>query len=250
MVEHIKQFATLLKERWQHSPERKLRSAVTSVQDLVTELKRLDPRDFEPSAQCEFMRVRANLDSLVLNDERRADIVLEDLAPLDAVLAMYRGAGAHRLKRKFPYLHDTDLSAIIERDYVELTLKLFPSGAWKSTVILSGSILEAILLDVLSNPTRLAATNGSTKAASKKGVRFGIDTDADQWTLFNLIETAVDTGVLTGDRADTIDQVLRDYRNFVHPDRERRAKHECTEAEAGLAKYALEGVCNHLEATL
>jgi hypothetical protein len=51
-------------------------------------------------------------------------------------------------------------------------------------------------------------------------------------------------------RAASIDQVLRDYRNFVHPRKELKAAHHCTEAEATLAKGALDVVCNHLEAAL
>jgi hypothetical protein len=51
---------------------------------------------------------------------------------------------------------------------------------------------------------------------------------------------------LPEERGDTIDQVLRDYRNFVHPRKELKAAHQCTEAEAYVARGALDGVCNHL----
>jgi hypothetical protein len=73
------------------------------------------------------------------------------------------------------------------------------------------------------------------------------NTAEDEWRLVNLIEVAVDLGLLPQDRADTIDQVLREYRNFVHPRKELKAAHPCTEAEAYLAKGALDGVCNQLE---
>src|SRR5262249_38712301 len=148
----------------------------------------------------------------------------------------------------FPYLTDPELRAIIERDYIELNVRLFPSGSWKSTVIMAGSILESILFDVLSDAKRVAATNASTKGArGRGGVPIDITVDPDSWKLTHLIEVAVDTNVLPTARADTIDQVLRDYRNFVHPQKEKKAKHECNEAEAGLAKYGLDGVCDHLE---
>jgi hypothetical protein len=61
-----------------------------------------------------------------------------------------------------------------------------------------------------------------------------------------LIDGAVHLGTLTKERAETIDSVLRDYRNFVHPMAERRAKHKLTAAEALLAKGALDAVCEHL----
>ncbi len=48
-------------------------------------------------------------------------------------------------------------------------------------------------------------------------------------------------------RTEPIDQVLRDYRNFVHPKKELKAQHSCDEAEAFMSVGALEGVCNILK---
>ena len=64
-----------------------------------------------------------------------------------------------------PYTLNKDLREIIERDYKELTLVLFPGGAWKSTVIMAGSILEAILYDVLASDL---AVNAKALASSNK----------------------------------------------------------------------------------
>jgi len=65
--------------------------------------------------------------------------------------------------------------------------------------------------------------------------------------LHNLIEVAVDLSILPEARSNTVDQVLRDYRNFVHPKKEVRAEHPCSEAEALMSKGALDGICNHLK---
>ena len=166
------------------------------------------------------------------------------------VLDGYRGEGASRSKRNFAYLSKLELQRIIERDYLELNLKLFPAGAWKSTVIMAGSILESILFDVLSHPMRLAATNSSSKTPKKGGNPIDIEMNDRSWNLSRLIEVAADTNVIPEERKNTIDQTLREYRNFVHPHAEVRANHACTESEAGLAKYGLDGVCEHLERTL
>jgi hypothetical protein len=72
------------------------------------------------------------------------------------------------------------------------------------------------------------------------------DLDAGEWKLYDLIEVATDISMLPKDRSKSIDQVLRDYRNFVHPKKEIRAKYPCTEAEAMMAVGALEAVCNVL----
>ena len=62
-----------------------------------------------------------------------------------------------------------------------------------------------------------------------------------------LILVAEDIGKLPSENAKAIDQILRDYRNFVHPNKEVRAQHPCTEAQALMAKGALDAVCNYLE---
>jgi hypothetical protein len=211
---------------------------------LQRELERLDPRDFEPEAQAMFIWHLARMHYVIQTLSTDHTPTISYLQGWLPILNKFRGQGSRGVQRSFAFLAGIDLRAIVERDYTELTLVLFPGAAWKSTVIIAGSILEAILFDVLTEPTRLPATLASPKKPSKGDITKG------EWALQKLIEVAVDTGILPQDRAHTIDQVLRDYRNFVHPKKEIKAAHECTEAEAGLAKYALDGVCNHLEATL
>ncbi|MBN9120810.1 MAG: hypothetical protein J0I06_16950 [Planctomycetes bacterium] len=219
------------------------------VRQVCQEVNRLDILDFEPSAQFPLLKVRAQLAHFAETTGWSAGPMYDVMRELVPLLELYAGQGAGKTVRSFAYLTDPNLRPIIERDYTELSSKLFPSEAWKSTVILAGSILEAILFDVLSDARRVALANASAKAPKGKG---GVPTDvrSGDWTLATLIAVTVDIGVLPGARADTIDQVLRDYRNFVYPKKEVRAKHQCTEAEAGLAKFGLDGVCNHLEATL
>ncbi|WP_160680667.1 hypothetical protein [Clostridium sp. C8-1-8] len=144
-------------------------------------------------------------------------------------------------RRDFKFIHNNDLRTIIERDYFELNTKLFPEGAWKSTVILAGSILEAILYDVLTNPIYVGQATASRKAPRNLSLFEG------EWKLQNLIRVAGDIKLIPSDRVKSIDQVLRSYRNFVHPKVEIKIKYPCTEAEGLMAKGNLEAICNHLE---
>jgi hypothetical protein len=89
----------------------------------------------------------------------------------------------------------------------------------------------------------------SSKAPKKKGGAtkdITNDTLEDQWTLKDLIDASVDLGVVPQGHANAIHQVLRDYRNFVHPKKEVKSQHPCTEAEATAAKGTLDIVCNYL----
>ena len=221
------------------------RSGPLVVKDTLTELDRLDPRDFSPDVQSEFVLTKSLLRRFAgeyiirTGSGWSSTDVNKNAETLFVCLGSYLGEGSYRKTREFLFITDTDLRNIIKRDYVELRTILFPAGAWKSVVIISGSILEAILFDAL---TKDAATKGKATSSTKapKGA-------IDDWGLFMLIEVATDIGIFSSERANTIDQVLRDYRNFVHPKKEIRAAHPCSEAEAFLAIGALDGVCNHLE---
>jgi len=242
MVAYLKTYIEKMLGGLQHHPNWKI---------LRQEIDRLDPRDFEPGVRAQLLIHKAELIGIEERGESQCKLFRELLDKLSRVLDGYLGEGSNILKRSFSYLTKPDLRRIIERDYAELNLRLFPGRAWKGTVIMAGSILEAILHDVLSAPNRVAQTNASLKGAKGKGgASIDITVDPDSWKLVHLIEVAVDTDILPIHRADTIDQVLRDFRNFVHPWKEIQAGHECGEVEAGLAKYALDGVCDHLATTI
>ena len=221
--------------------------AIQYFPELIRELSKFEARDFEPAMQTELLLLRASVPEFSYKDWTEVTKYLQRVLE---VLKCYRGEGSSGVTRKFPYLTDQQLQSIVERDYIELRLKVYPSGAWKSAVILAGSLLEAILHDLLSNPVRADNTNSSPRAPKRKdGTSFNIITEYDHWKLFDLIEVAADIKLIQNERAKSIDQVLRDYRNFVHPNKEVRSKHECSEAEAMMSVGALDGVCNHFEET-
>ncbi len=232
----------------------RLRRVVPQCSTLLEEVRRLDPRDFLPDARYEFLVARLDLElwlkqwnpgdtgSFVnqFNQEPRSRGETRNLLKrIIAVLDKYGGEGWRAKTRSFSFLKDKDLREIIERDYKELTLVLFPGGAWKSTVIMAGSILEAILFDVLASDPAIRAKALASTLAPKNSM--------EDWRLESLIKVAADIGVLPSKRATTFDQVLRDYRNFVHPKKEIRSGHPCREGEAQLAIGGLNAVCDLLE---
>lgn len=313
MIAYVQEIAKDLISRFESPQTDEFEIVPDRVHALVEELDRLDPRDFVPGAQFEFVEARIGTRALAKNTKpatwedlllglanaqkefSTAAIQLEELkrgtaiecAPgndptaaiqkirdrlevlsdrvdraqdrlyeatqvcerVVTVLDSYAGRGSQAVVRSFAFVRNADLRSIIERDYKEFCQILFPGHAWKSAVVMAGSILEAILHDLLTHDAaRIAQAMKSAKAPKKAGVvkNIQLNTSADEWKLIDLIEVSVDLGLLPASRADTIDQVLRDYRNFVHPKKEIKATHPCTEAEATLAKGALDGVCNHL----
>ena len=84
---------------------------------------------------------------------------------------------------------------------------------------------EAFAPSVPRDPGRVVPAVGSEKAPRKRGGARDItnDTLEGEWRLADLINVCIELKILPQSRADTIGQVLRDYRNFVHPRKELRA---------------------------
>jgi hypothetical protein len=91
---------------------------------------------------------------------------------------------------------------IVERDYRELSLLVFSAGAWKSAVILAGSILEALLYEILTaNPRTALKANAALAAPRFKGKVKPIG--SGDWRLCDLIDVASELQILPPDRAKT-----------------------------------------------
>lgn len=218
-------------------------SIFDSLRIISEEINKLEPFDFPPKERKLFVVTRQKVRNLARKagyQNTEADNYFKIVSDLKDVLDNYGEYNSEKLQRDFSYVNDDELRNIIKRDYYELSTILLPDGAWKSLVIMAGSILEAILFDVLNGPKFSSAAYSSSKS-KKSRLKSG------RCGLSELISVAEDINVLPEKRVKSIDQVLRDYRNFVHPNKEIRSEHPCSEAEAYMAKGSLDGVCNHLE---
>jgi len=98
------------------------------VKELSREIERLDPRDFAPAAQCEFVVLRAEIKAW--NGHYTMRISGRDpFRRLAKVLQFYGGPNSWIKSRSFSYVADGKLRKIIERDYRELSLAAFAGGA-------------------------------------------------------------------------------------------------------------------------
>lgn len=175
------------------------------------------------------------------------------LATLSKALDAYLGPEMRTQSRAFAFMKDENLKKIVERDYRELMQKLLPMESWKSVVILAGSILEALLHDLLTrDEDRVVAAMAASRAPkrSKSAPRdLRSDDYEDQWTLDNYIKVSHDLGLLPGGWEGGVHAALREFRNYVHPRRELKADERITQGAAMQAAAMLLRVCEHLEAT-
>ena len=114
--------------------------------------------------------------------------------------------------REFGFINDPALKQCIERDYAEIQ-RAFIAQCWKSVIILSGGIIEAILTDLLlHNSVRAAGAVNTPKQH-----------DSTRWDLADLIKVAVELDLVSAG-VEKLSHSVREYRNLVHPGNELRNK--------------------------
>jgi hypothetical protein len=131
------------------------------------------------------------------------------------------------------------LRNIAERDWKECSLAL-DAGCWKSVLILSGGILEAI---VLSKLLRRRSKAVKAKAAT------GGSPDPNSWTLGKMIAVAKELD-LFGPAIDMLPAPMKDYRNLAHPGYEVRKKLSISEKSARASFHVLTLILEELERSL
>ena len=114
----------------------------------------------------------------------------------------------------FDFITDERLRSALEADYAELQLCI-DSAAWKAALVMSGSIVEALLVDYL-------ITSGQKRP------------DPLKMELAALIEKCRSIGALSSRAAD-LSSVVRSYRNLIHPGRLVRLNEVYSEDDATVA---------------
>lgn len=126
---------------------------------------------------------------------------------------------AHLSKsERFSFVADSRIGNILERDYKELQ-SLDPDTATKSMLVLSGGIIEGLLFDAL-------VANGTYTFEQ-----------ACNEQLKNMIYPALKEKII---KQDKLTDVLRSYRNLIHPAREVKDSLSFTASDANLAIHAVD----------
>ena len=134
---------------------------------------------------------------------------------------------------KFSFVKDAAIKKIVERDYGELCR--VGSQGLKSRFILSGGIIEGLLLDALLTNSKVAQT-----AVGQRERR-----PLEQWGLSALLDAAVEIGLISTS-ALAFGHSVREYRNLVHPGLERRSTLSLAPEEVEIAEKVLEIVIRDL----
>ncbi len=118
----------------------------------------------------------------------------------------------------FDFITDERFRASLESDHAEL-LAALDAGASKAVMVLSGSIIEAVLVDYLQS-------TGQQKP------------DPLRMDLADLIQACTDAGVLS-QRTAELSSVIRSYRNLIHPGRVARLSESFGIEDAQVASHVV-----------
>ena len=131
------------------------------------------------------------------------------------------------------FVDDADLKGILERDLDELE-HAARDGLHKCVAMLGGSIAEALLVDVLDRRRDIA------QGYMAKHKKFPADASIDQ-----LVAIAKDEKLLDA-ACEALVAPLRDYRDAIHPDKERRVRAKIDDASTSALMALLRLVCRSL----
>jgi len=113
-------------------------------------------------------------------------------------------------------VHDPAMQLILQRRWAECS-KCIVAGAPLAAIVMMGGLLEALLLArVHKEPTKTLVFKAAT---APKDRSTGKTLQLQDWTLRHYIDVAHELGWITPSAKD-IGEVVRDYRNYIHPQKE------------------------------
>ena len=136
-----------------------------------------------------------------------------------------RLAQQQQTESEFWFVRHANLKANLIRDWTEAR-NAYTVGATKACIILCGGICEGLFLDALSEDTQRAqsAYAGKFGKSSKRKL--------DRWDLGELADVAQQLNLLSDPTLFPLSDVLRQWRDLVHPGRELRTAITITEHKA------------------
>uniref|UniRef100_UPI00389A98C5 hypothetical protein n=1 Tax=Hyalangium sp. TaxID=2028555 RepID=UPI00389A98C5 len=175
-------------------------------------------------------------------------VVVDELARL---AQRYWRAPTEGPVRQLPFLLNPELRAIVERDLASLSAAR-KADEVKVALVLAGSIVEATLLDVLERNLQESEA-AARRVMQTPGNRWGRfdPTDVSEWKFFQQIAICgpIGLGVLSA-KTEKIAQEVRDWRNFVHPGKERDESRQAPirPSDAAVSDALVEKVLDEVEA--
>lgn len=132
----------------------------------------------------------------------------------------WRGPSKGPIK-PLPFIANQELRSIAERDLASL-IAARKADEVKMALVLAGSVIETALTDIIERDQSVTEA-AARRVAQAKNWRGFEPTDTSKWKFYQQISICGSHGLqVLSDKTEAISHTVRDWRNFVHPDRERQ----------------------------
>ena len=142
------------------------------------------------------------------------------------------------------FIQDTELCQMLDTDIQSVRTAL-KNAEWKAATVLSGSVVEALLLWAI----RLASVGpfpAASNAVASGRLARKPHSDVNKWHVLDYVEVAFELQIVTEQTAKQA-RLLSSFRNLIHPGRAARTGEKCTEGTAHGAVAAVNLVRDDLE---
>jgi hypothetical protein len=163
-----------------------------------------------------------------LKAARKALLKLRDSLPASPVVPAPILATTDAPPSFAPLASDQRMQQIMERRWAECVACL-RGGAYLAAVVMMGGLLESLFVSKQNRLTDKTLLIKAIRAPQFKGKTLPLQ----EWTLNHYIEVGNELGWI-GEAAKRVSVVLRDYRNFVHPQAEYAQQINLVEQDARL----------------
>lgn len=119
------------------------------------------------------------------------------------------------------------------------------NGEWKAATVLSGSLLEALLLWAIGQKLKTEIDSAIVAVQKRSALPSKIQNDPQYWHSHEFIEISAELGMIDSSTAKQA-RLAKDFRNLIHPGREQRLSMKCGRGEALGAAAAVEQVIRDL----
>ena len=143
------------------------------------------------------------------------------------------------------FIKDDDLRESLRTDIAEADRALINSE-WKAATVLSGSVIEALLLWALQQEKAPAIQTAISNVVAAKRLRNKPNNDLTWWVLIEFIEVAGEMKIISKETTDQAN-LAREFRNFIHAGKIQRLSKECNRGTALSAVSGVEHVITDLE---
>jgi len=142
------------------------------------------------------------------------------------------------------FIEDNNLRSNLEID-ISATNQALSNGEWKATTVLAGSVIEALLSWELKKHDQDKRSKAVMALLEERTLTSNPGGNLDKWNLHSFIEVAAKLKLIGDDTAQQA-RLAREYRNLIHPGREKRLGQKCDRETALSAVAAVERVITDL----